>query len=187
MNIKNNKKSLSLLFFILMIINFNALAMDVDSVVQNLLGPTTIVTQILVYACYIVGAIFCLMAIAQYKVHRDSPKLVPLSTPIMLVFFGLALILLPYLSSLFNSGSVLEYSRKTGVEQEEYKGLALPPLERPRRSGPGDFSQSPSDVNNNTSNRRQRESVSPSDTNVPSQTEPAPEPQHWSEEPQYRR
>lgn len=158
------------------------LASDIGSFAETLRGPTTIVTQMLVYACYIVGVVFCFMAIAQYKVHRESPKLVPLSTPVMLFLFGLVLVLLPYLSTLFNSGSALEYSKKAGLLNEDHTGLALPPLEHSPRQGPGDFS------------RKSREDNTPRSSD---QTEPAtprsvkPEPvpeggAHWSDEPQYR-
>lgn len=163
-----------------------ALGSDIASLASNLLGPTTLVTQMLVYACYIVGVIFCFMAIAQYKVHRESPKLVPLSTPVMLVLFGLLLIFLPYLSTLFNSGSALEYSKKAGISEEGHTGLALPPLNHPRREGPGDFSRT----------RKSEEAPRGSGQVEPSRGRPSgpaadrpvvPEGgAHWGDDPQYR-
>lgn len=158
-----------------------AWADTLGSLSENLLGPTTIVTQLLVYACYIVGAVFCFMAMAQYKIHRESPKLVPLTTPVMLVLFGLVLILLPYLSTLFNSGSVLEYRKHQGVMEEENTGLPLPPLETPRRKGPGDFYRK---------SREEAPQAEPQGSDQRSSPE-MPEPlergdRHWSEDPQYR-
>lgn len=160
------------------------LAATLGSLSENLLGPTTVVTQLLVYACYIVGVVFVFMAIAQYKVHRESPKLVPLSTPIMLALFGIILACLPYFSTLFNSGSALEYRRKEGVTEKEQKGLPLPPLDLPRRKGPGDFYRSPGDVSS-VPDRPSKPSSRPSKPNRQQNSVPSKE-KHWSEDPQYQ-
>lgn len=154
-----------------------AYATDVGSVSEGLLEPTAIVTQILVYVCYIVGVVFFFMAMAQYKVHRESPKLVPLSTPVMFVLFGAILVLLPYFTGLFNSGSALEYIKKEGYQEERHKGLELPPLEVPRRKGPGDFSRG---------SRDESVPTQPSTPAAPPTPAPLPGGGHWSDEPQYQ-
>ena len=159
--------------------SIGAYAADLGTVSEDLLAPTAIVTQILVYVCYIVGAIFFFMAMAQYKVHRESPKLVPLSTPIMFVLFGAILALLPYVSGKFNSGSALEYIKRGDFKEEGHKGLALPALNIPKRQGPGDFSRTLPD----------NPAAEPSPRPVPSRPVVVPVPEgggHWSDEPQYQ-
>ncbi len=164
-----------------------AFGSDIASLAANLLGPTVLITQFLVYACYIVGVIFCFMAIAQYTVHRESPKLVPLSTPVMLVLFGILLILLPYLSTLFNTGSALEYSKKAGIVEQGHKGLALPPLERAPREGPGDFSRKSREERARSSDQVEPSRSTPPSPDRPDRPELVPEGgAHWSDEPQYR-
>jgi hypothetical protein len=179
----HKKKQFSLIIKMLIVFLIPCMASPVladtlGTLSENLLGPTSFVTQMLVYACYIVGVVFFFMALAQYKIHRESPKLVPLTTPIMLAIFGAVLVLLPYFSTLFNSGSALEYIKKEGVQQEEDRGLPLPPLERPRRSGPGDFFRNsregaPSDANQGSDQRApsQSKSIAPSKSD-----------RHWGED-----
>lgn len=159
--------------------SIGARAADLGTVSQDLLAPTALVTQVLVYVCYIVAAIFFFMAMAQYKVHRESPKLVPLSTPIMFVLFGLILGLLPYVSSKFNSGSALEYIKRGDFKEERHKGLALPSLDVPKRKGPGDFRRLPQD-----------DPATDPTPRVPSSrpvaVPPPAEGGHWSDKPQYQ-
>jgi len=88
-------------------------------VAQNLLGPTSIVTKVMMLACYLVGAILVFLALAQYKIHRQSPKLVPLATPITMLVLGVVALLIPYVTKQFETG-------KAPVQSESRKSDLLP-------------------------------------------------------------
>src|SRR5438477_9236985 len=106
----------------LILISFSAYAardVSVGGVAENLLGPTELITKLALLACYIVGAALVMVALAQYKIHRQSPKLVPLSTPITLLILGVIALLIPYGSNMFGeSGSAVEQNKGRGAGKE---------------------------------------------------------------------
>ncbi len=67
---------------------------------NNLYEPVSVLTMAMSWACYVIGAALCIGAIAQFRIHLQSPKLTPLMTPIVMVICGVILILLPYFSLL---------------------------------------------------------------------------------------
>lgn len=106
---------------------------SIGDIANTLLQPTALVTKLLLLTCYIVGVALILMAFAQYKVHRQSPKLVPLSTPVILLFLGIVALLIPYVTNQFETGNaekVVEKSDKPTLlplpEETPHKGPGLP-------------------------------------------------------------
>jgi len=65
---------------------------------QRLLSPTTGLHHAIKLMCYVVGVGLLVGGLLQYKRHRVNPSEVRLSTPILLVFLGLFLLLIPTIS-----------------------------------------------------------------------------------------
>lgn len=106
---------------------------SIGAAAQNILVPTEILTKLLLLTCYILGAIFVFMALVQYRIHRQSPKLVPLTTPILLFVLGVICGLIPFTSKIFGETfSAVERSDipKTG------DGESLLPLPEVPARGP---------------------------------------------------
>ena len=94
-------------------------ALTIGDAAENLMGPTEVITKFVLFACYVVGIALCLAAIAQYKIHRQSPKLVPLTTPILLVLIGIILIFIPIISNkVGQTGSAVEQAKKEGKYEQ---------------------------------------------------------------------
>lgn len=74
---------------------------SIGDAAQNLMEPTAILTKLVLITCYIVGVALLFMAFAQYRIHRQSPKLVPLGTPITLLLLGLLSLGIPAGTHLF--------------------------------------------------------------------------------------
>lgn len=64
---------------------------------QNFLVPTQFITTFLEKVCGVVGIGFIFGALIQYKMHRATPTLVPLSRCVMLLLLGLALVAIPFI------------------------------------------------------------------------------------------
>ncbi len=67
---------------------------------ENMLGPLGLLTEGFYKICYVIGATLLLGAGLQYKNYRNNPSAVRLSTPIVLLLLGIALILLPLIGML---------------------------------------------------------------------------------------
>jgi hypothetical protein len=110
---------------------------SLKDVSQNLMGPTEVLTKLFILACYLIGAALIFASFAQYKIHRQSPKLVPLTTPIWLFLLGLILVLLPYLSKVMgNSFNAEEQAKREGRVEETDDSLPFFPSAEPKE-GPG--------------------------------------------------
>lgn len=92
---------------------------SIGEIADNLLGPTSLVTKLVEVACIIIGLTFLFIAFAQYKIHRQNPKLVPLMTPVLLVVLGFIALLIPYATTLTKTG-------RTDVTREETTNLPMP-------------------------------------------------------------
>lgn len=110
---------------------------SVGAAAERLMTPTEIITKLMLVACYILGVILIVMAVAQYKQHRESPKLVPLTTPIMLVILGVICCLIPYWSTITESFSAVEQAKRQG-KQDDRGSLPTPPV-LPKQAGPGTY------------------------------------------------
>lgn len=115
---------------------------SLGDVADSLMTPTEIITKLTVVASYIVGVGLLIFAIAQYKQHRQSPKLVPLTTPIMLVILGVCALLIPYVSIISGkSYSAVEQAKREGKLPPKSGALSpdLPTVEGKKRLGPGRY------------------------------------------------
>ncbi len=92
---------------------------------DNLMTPVSFMTKLALLACYIIGIALLLAAIAQYKIHRQSPKLVPLTTPITLLVIGLTALGIPYATYMFGDTFSAEEQHPTG---QSSSNLPLPDL-----------------------------------------------------------
>lgn len=119
------------------LISTAAFGVDVDDIAGGLETPVVILTKVLLFACYVVGAILILGALAQYRNHRQSPKLVPLTTPILLLVLGVVLLLVPYFSTLGDSTSAVEQQKKQGKGPNKGSYLGGETIEKEEQLGPG--------------------------------------------------
>ncbi len=116
-----------------------ALATDLNDITATLMTPTLIITKMMVFACYVVGAILIFAAIAQYRNHRQSPKLVPLTTPVLLLVIGIVLLLFPYFSTLAkDTASAAEKAKRDGSDQSRPSSL-VQPRDEGTSTGPGNL------------------------------------------------
>ncbi len=131
----NNKLSsfFKWLFFALVILPVSVFAGSVGDAADNLMGPTSIVMKVVDIGCYLIGLAFVMMSIAQYKIHRQSPKLVPLATPITLVILGVIALLIPYATKQGHTGKneVPQETRSSNLplpgQDQKSPGLPYPP------------------------------------------------------------
>jgi hypothetical protein len=113
---------------ILVLLPLPALAIEsLGDVAQNLMAPTAIVTKLVDVACYMIGIAFVLVSFAQYKIHRQSPKLVPLTTPILLLVLGIVALMIPYTTKV----------SETGAAKLEAKQATTLPMPTTTTNGPG--------------------------------------------------
>lgn len=89
---------------------------------QNLMGPAGIITKVMMMACYLIGTVLIFVAMAQYKQHRQSPKLVPLATPIVMLILGVVALLIPYTTKQFETGSAEQHE----AQAPEKSSLPMP-------------------------------------------------------------
>ena len=73
-------------------------ALTLGEVIENSLGPVTIVTKMIFLACYVIGIFFLVSAVMQYQMFRSNPKIAPLTRILLLAFFGVLFVALPILS-----------------------------------------------------------------------------------------
>lgn len=114
---------------------------SLEDVADNLMGPTEIITKLTVVASYIVGVGLVIFSIAQYREHRKSPKLVPLTTPILLLILGVCALLIPYISVISGeSFSASEQAKREGKLPDKAGALApMPEVKKKRLPGPGRY------------------------------------------------
>lgn len=115
---------------------------SVGSISEEMMGPTEILTKLTVVASYIVGVGLIVFAIAQYKQHRRSPKLVPLTTPILMLILGVICVVIPYFSIISGkSFSASEQAKREGKMPDRSGAFSpdLPQVEKRPRPGPGRY------------------------------------------------
>lgn len=159
-------------FLILLITPFSLFAdISIGEASTNLMTPVSFVTKLALLSCYIIGIALVLASIAQYKIHRQSPKLVPLTTPITLLILGLTAIGIPYATNMFGDSYSAEQQHPT---ERKSSGLVLPDINS--NKGPS-LPSAPAP-------RRDNEPAPP-----PAAVEPPPSSGggHWTDDPQYNR
>ena len=123
-------------------------APTVENVADNLMGPTEIITKMVVAASYIVGVGLIIFSFAQFKQHRQSPKLVPLGTPIMLLILGICAVMIPYISTISGvSFSATEQAKREGRGPSKHGAFSgnAPEVKKRVLPGPGRYTPSTSD------------------------------------------
>lgn len=137
--------------------------------------PTEIITKLMLVACYIIGAMLIFAALAQYKIHRQNPKFVPLTTPILLLILGIVCVLIPYTSKIWGeSYSAVDTAEKKGLNNKS-SGILLPDL-----NTKGPLLPVPTQP-------QQDDTPSSSYDSTPSEESPPQEetPGHWTQDPRY--
>lgn len=169
MRIYSGLKKLSAL--LLLLVPFSLLASSIGDAADSLMTPVAIMTKLALLACYIIGIALLLASIAQYKIHRQSPKLVPLTTPITLLVLGLVAIGIPYATNLFGES----YSAEQQKPSQSKSTLILPDLNASK--GPSLPSARPKD-----------ETAPPPPSSTPESTQPPPSSGgRWTDDPEYNK
>ncbi len=84
-----------------------SMATDVLQVIENVRVPLAGFTKLIYAVCYILGTLFLVGGLTQYKQHRQNPQQVRISTPVFLVILGLGLFVFPWLLGLSQASSYL--------------------------------------------------------------------------------
>lgn len=118
---------------------------SVEEIAENLMNPTEILTKLVIVASYAVGVGLIIFSIAQYRQHRKSPKLVPLTTPILLFILGVCTLVIPYISVISGeSFSATEQAKRQGKGPEKSGAFSptLPEVKKQKLPGPGRYAPS---------------------------------------------
>lgn len=99
---------------------------SIGDAAESLTDVTAIVTKLVHIACYIVGTALILGSVAQYKNHKQNPKLVPLTTPITLLILGVLGVMIPYGTKIFGES----YSAEERAKASQDNRLMLLPTEK---------------------------------------------------------
>src|SRR5688572_11849261 len=86
----------------------------IGAIAANITTNLEQVAYLITAASYVSGMAFAVGAIAKFKQHKDNPTQIPLSTPIVLLFVGIALIFAP---SIFQAGGGTLFGTKGSVSQ----------------------------------------------------------------------
>lgn len=73
---------------------------DLGTISRGILGPVQQISHLIQIICAICGVVFIAGSLMKYKAHRNNPQAVPLSTPLMLLLFGLGLLALAFIPQL---------------------------------------------------------------------------------------
>ena len=73
----------------------------IGGVAANVTTNLTNIAKLITAGSYVAGMAFAVGAIAKFKQHKENPQQMPLSTPIVLLFIGIALIFIP---AIFKTG-----------------------------------------------------------------------------------
>lgn len=100
---------------------------------EGLYQPVEFLNTLVRLACYVTGVALIIGAVMQFRVHLENPKLTPLFTPIFMVFIGIALLLLPYFTTVFGNSwdpSEQDATHNEGElrpnEQPQHRRLPVP-------------------------------------------------------------
>lgn len=168
-------------FGVALLLPVNGMALQsLGDVAENLMGPTSIVTKLVDITCYIIGMAFVLVAFAQYKIHRQSPKLVPLTTPVLLLVLGICALLVPYVTKVTETG-------KSTTETKEEKPNLLPMPDIQKGAGIPYPPTQKGDTQQSGGGQTNELAPPPPDNNTaPAASEPPPAGGgHWTQDPRY--
>jgi hypothetical protein len=74
----------------------------------NMLVPLGLAADGFRKLCFVIGGTLIIGAGMQYKNYRNNPSAVRLSTPVVLLLLGIALILLPIISSISQGSQIVD-------------------------------------------------------------------------------
>jgi len=119
LNIK--RTALLLLIFLLMLDStFASDKPSLGSIADSLTIGTHVVTRLMHFVSIVVGCFLFIMAFSLFRAHRSNPKFVPLERPIIYMFLGLILVVLPFFGKIFMpTGSTFE------VREQEKRALGV--------------------------------------------------------------
>lgn len=160
---------------------------SLEDIADTLMTPTEIVTKLVVVASYAVGVGLIIFSIAQYKQHKQSPKLVPLTTPILLLILGICTLMIPYLSVISGeSFSATEQAKREGRVPGKSGAFSpnVPEIKKRERPGPGRYA--PSETRTTPVPQRE-ESYEESYDNDYEPSYQRPGSDHWTKDPRYQR
>jgi len=81
--------------------NANDKTTPINQVAANLaMGPVAIFLKFFYAACYITGAILLINGYAKFRHFRRNPQEMPLSTSLVYVILGIALMLIPFIQNI---------------------------------------------------------------------------------------
>lgn len=75
-------------------------AQTIGTVAANITSTFSNVTKLLTSAGYVGGVTFLIVAIFQFKQHKENPTQTPLSKPMMILAMGSALIFIPTITEI---------------------------------------------------------------------------------------
>lgn len=78
-----------------------AASSGIGGIAANVTSNLSNIAKLITAGSYVAGMAFAVGAIAKFKQHKENPQQMPLSTPIVLLFIGIALIFIP---AIFKSG-----------------------------------------------------------------------------------
>jgi intracellular multiplication protein IcmD len=84
-----------ILLLSLMLISRLACADNLGDLAKNVTATLEPITKLLTAGAYVGGVTFFIVAVFQFKQHKDNPTQVPLSKPMMILAMSSALIFLP--------------------------------------------------------------------------------------------
>lgn len=104
-------------------------SLSLGSIAGGLASGASALSIVMLAAAIVAGTALVFTAFTQFNIHRKNPKLVPLMNPIVYLFLGIVLLLIPLLDYIFGF-------EKTGspqkAEPKAYYGIVNidEPLER---------------------------------------------------------
>lgn len=96
---------LPLLILCTLIANSAYAEQSLATIANNLTSGASIISNLMISGCIVVGITLIALAGVHYKAHRHSPKMIPLTKPILYIVLGLILFAIPFLE---------DYVAKTG-------------------------------------------------------------------------
>jgi intracellular multiplication protein IcmD len=83
--------------FLLAFISTAVYAQDqtIGDLAEGMITSIAPIVSLITAICYVAGIAFASAGVLKFKQHKENPQQVPLGTPFMLLFIGIALVYLP--------------------------------------------------------------------------------------------
>ena len=106
-------------------VSFAAAVTDLNTLSTQLQTQLLSVSQLLVYASYVIGVGFALMGTLQFKTHKENPQQMPLGKPVMCMIVAACLLFLPSIMSLAGSSILGDNAKNGAAKAADFNGKAL--------------------------------------------------------------